>query len=106
MEKAITLDNWSSIATLNLNLGLMGIPGPEDLRPWFPGEIINTSKIMKVIRTTEGIFVQTRNTLYKLGTIDPGYAKYRELTGVGSTDPIDALIDWAKEIAEFEDRAS
>ncbi|MEE8114086.1 MAG: hypothetical protein V3T23_06995 [Nitrososphaerales archaeon] len=105
MENAITLDNWSSIATPSLNLGLMGIPGPEDPRDWPEGPI-NTSRIVKVIRTTDGIFVQTRNTLYKLGTVDPDYVVFREITGVGSTDPIDALIDWAKEIVEFEDRAS
>ncbi len=111
MDDALTLNNWSNISTPNMNLALMGIP-VNDTRT-LPGYSetgsITTTRITKVVRTTEGILVKTRNTWYKLGTIDPAYLALRVLQGLGKTDPADALIDWAQDPkceAEFEDRAS
>lgn len=105
---AVTLDNWSTVGHPgSQSLCLMGIPGPEDTRDWIPNESINTSRITKVVRSAEGTLVYTMHTWYKLATVDPGYLKYREMLGLSSTDPIAALIDWAKAVdeVEFEDRA-
>jgi hypothetical protein len=107
MDDAITLDNWSNTYTPNMNLALMGIP-IDDPRRSEPGKSISTTSIKKVVRSTDGIFVQTRNTWYKLGTIDPAYVAFRALKGF-TKDPQAALIDWAKDpmcAAEFEDLVS
>ncbi len=111
MDDALTLNNWSNIATPNMNLALMGIPvnDTRTLEGYSETGSITTTRITKVVRTTDGILVKTRNTWYKLGTIDPHYLALRVIQGLGETDPVDALIDWAQDpkcAAEFEDCAS
>lgn len=107
MENAILLNRWSHIHTPNMNLALMGYPVDDPRRPE-TGDPISTTRITKVIRTAETVLVKTRNTWYKLGTIDPQYLAYRVLQGLGDKDPIEAMIEWAQDPAceaEFENCA-
>jgi hypothetical protein len=102
MENAITINNWSTTMVIDggePSLSLAGITNPdEDPRQWRDANPehrgILTTPIREVVRTSDDVFVKTRNTWYKLGEIDPQFVEFCVVRGLREDQAV-SLVEWA-----------